>query len=81
MVKPRLRVISGGGRTPAPSWRHRRIRVADQDGERTINIKSDEPFIRSLAQLGFVSLEPSQISGRRAAWPGSSPSAPGQETT
>lgn len=34
------------------------VGVSDRDGENTINIASDEPFIRSLDRLGIVSLEP-----------------------
>ncbi len=33
--------------------------VADRDGPATINTASDEPFLRSLHQLGVISLEPS----------------------
>ncbi len=33
--------------------------VADRDGPATINVASDEPFVRSLHRLGVVSLEPS----------------------
>jgi len=36
----------------------RRLEVADHDDSGAINIASDEPFIRSLDRLGFVSLEP-----------------------
>jgi hypothetical protein len=32
--------------------------IGDRDADLTINVASDEPFIRSLDQLGFVSLEP-----------------------
>ncbi|HVA86410.1 MAG TPA: hypothetical protein VNF73_08865 [Candidatus Saccharimonadales bacterium] len=34
------------------------VQVADHDGDGVINVASDEPLIRSLAQLGFVSLPP-----------------------
>ena len=34
------------------------LKVADHDGPNAINVASDEPFIRSLDRLGFVSLEP-----------------------
>ena len=34
------------------------LRIADHDGDATINIASDEPFIRSLEKLGFSSLAP-----------------------
>ena len=36
----------------------RELSVADRDGPYTINIASDEPFIRSLVRLEVVSLEP-----------------------
>jgi len=36
----------------------RTIVIADRDGPNTINIASDEPFIRSLDRLDVVSLEP-----------------------
>jgi hypothetical protein len=36
----------------------RQLTVADRDAPDAINIASDEPFIRSLDHLGFVSLEP-----------------------
>ncbi len=36
----------------------RQLTVGDRDGPETINVASDEPFIRSVDQLGFVSLEP-----------------------
>jgi len=32
--------------------------VADRDGPETINVASDEPFIRSLERIGFVSSSP-----------------------
>ena len=32
--------------------------IADKDADQTINVASDEPFIRSLDRLGLVSLEP-----------------------
>ena len=38
---------------------NRRIRVSDRDEGNAIDISSDEPFIRSLDRLGFLSLEPS----------------------
>jgi hypothetical protein len=41
----------------------RSIKVGDRDAPDTINISSDEPFIRSLHRLGFVSLEPMLASG------------------
>ncbi len=44
------------------------IRVSDRDKVDTINISSDEPFVRSLHRLGIVSLESS------LAGPGASPS-------
>jgi hypothetical protein len=36
----------------------RTLIVADRDEPETVNISSDEPFLRSLDALGFVSLEP-----------------------
>ena len=36
----------------------RTLIVADRHGPETVNISSDEPFLRSLDGLGFVSLEP-----------------------
>jgi hypothetical protein len=36
----------------------RQLIVADRDGPETVNISSDEPLLRSLDALGFVSLEP-----------------------
>src|SRR5262249_16874955 len=36
----------------------RALSVADHDGPETVNISSDEPLVRSLDALGFVSLEP-----------------------
>jgi hypothetical protein len=36
----------------------RTVTVADRDGPETVNISSDEPLLRSLDALGFVSLEP-----------------------
>ncbi len=41
----------------------RPIRVSDRDGINTINVSSDEPFLRSLDRLGIVSLEPSLRQG------------------
>ena len=37
----------------------RRLEISDREGPNTIVIASDEPFIRSLDRLGFLSLEPS----------------------
>ena len=34
----------------------RQLAVADRDANDTVNVQSDEPFIRSLDRLGFVSL-------------------------
>jgi len=36
----------------------RRLEISDREGPNTIVIASDEPFIRSLDRLGFLSLEP-----------------------
>jgi hypothetical protein len=41
----------------------RSLKVGDRNAPDTINISSDEPFIRSLHRLGFVSLEPMLASG------------------
>jgi len=38
---------------------NRRLRVSDRGGPNTINVGSDEPFVRSLHQLGIVSLKQS----------------------
>ena len=38
-----------------------RLGQGDRDGPEMINVASDEPFIRSLDQLGFVSLEPAAV--------------------
>ena len=35
----------------------RRLEISDREGPNTIVIASDEPFIRSLDRLGFLSLE------------------------
>ena len=40
----------------------RTFAVADRDGANTINIASDEPFIRSLDRIGVISLDPSLTS-------------------
>jgi len=42
----------------------RKVAVADHDAPGTVNIHSDEPFIRSLDQLGFVSLPPGLAASR-----------------
>jgi hypothetical protein len=34
------------------------IRIADHDAPDTVNISSDEPFLRSLDAIGVMSLEP-----------------------
>jgi hypothetical protein len=36
----------------------RRVLIGDKDADQTINVASDERFIRSLDRLGLVSLEP-----------------------
>jgi len=41
----------------------RTINVADREGADTINVASDEPLIRSLDRLGFLSLAPSTEDG------------------
>ena len=37
--------------------------IADKDADQTINVASDERFIRSLDRLGLVSLEPTLSAG------------------
>ncbi len=44
----------------------RTLTVADHDGRNTANISSDEPLLRSLDALGFVSLEERLSEGRNA---------------
>ena len=39
------------------------LEVADHDGPGVINVASDEPFIRSLEQLGVISLAPGRRTG------------------
>ncbi len=41
--------------------RDKQIRVADGDEANVINVSSDEPFLRSLHRLEFVSLDPSLV--------------------
>jgi len=41
------------------SLENRRFLVSDRDEPDTVNVGSDEPFVRSLHRLGVVSLEPS----------------------
>jgi len=41
----------------------RQLLISDRDQPTTINIQSDEPFVRSLHRLGVVSLAPS-VAGR-----------------
>ena len=36
----------------------KKVLVSDRDADQTINVASDERFIRSLDRLGLVSLEP-----------------------
>ena len=43
----------------------RQIRVTDRDSVETVNVSSDEPFIRSLHRLGIVSLDPSVVGPER----------------
>ncbi|MGI0130264.1 MAG: hypothetical protein ACREEC_08975, partial [Thermoplasmata archaeon] len=40
-----------------------RIEIGDRAGRDTINVASDEPFIRSLDRVGYVSLDPA-VSGQ-----------------
>ena len=35
-----------------------KVNVSDRDGDRTLNVSSDERFIRSLDRLGYLSLDP-----------------------
>jgi hypothetical protein len=37
--------------------------IGDKDADQTINVASDERFIRSLDRLGLVSLEPTLSAG------------------
>jgi len=39
------------------------VLVGDEDADQTINVASDERFIRSLDRLGLVSLEPTLSTG------------------
>jgi hypothetical protein len=39
----------------------KQIRVTDRDEPNVINVSSDEPFLRSLHRLGFVSISPSLV--------------------
>jgi hypothetical protein len=41
-----------------------KMSVSDRDGERTLNVSSDQRFIRSLDRLGYVSLDPRLLDGR-----------------
>jgi hypothetical protein len=45
----------------------KQIRVTDRDEANVINVSSDEPFLRSLHRLEFVSLDPSLVDPRGAA--------------
>ena len=42
----------------AMTEQHQSVHVSDRDADQTINVASDERFIRSLDRLGLVSLEP-----------------------
>jgi len=44
--------------------RGRSVRIADRDEVNAINVSSDEPFLRSLHRLEFVSLGPSLVDPR-----------------
>ena len=44
----------------------RTLTVTDRDQPDAVNISSDEPFLRSLDALGFISLEPRLKDDRRA---------------
>ena len=39
------------------------VLIGDRDADQTINVASDEPFLRSLDRLGLVSLEPTLSGG------------------
>ena len=41
-----------------------KVSVSDRDGERTLNVSSDQRFIRSLDRLGYLSLDPGLLDGR-----------------
>ena len=45
----------------------KQIRVTDRDEASSINVSSDEAFLRSLHRLEFVSLEPSLVDPRNEA--------------
>jgi len=44
-----------------------KVSVSDRDGERTLNVSSDQRFIRSLDRLGYVSLDPALLDGREVS--------------
>jgi hypothetical protein len=43
------------------------VSVSDRDGERTLNVSSDQRFIRSLDRLGYVSLDPALLADREVS--------------
>jgi hypothetical protein len=44
------------------------VSVSDRDGERTLNVSSDQRFIRSLDRLGYLSLDPGLLDGREVRY-------------
>ena len=44
-----------------------KVSVSDRDGERTLNVCSDQRFIRSLDRLGYVSLDPALLADREVS--------------
>jgi len=44
-----------------------KVSVSDRDGERTLNVSSDQRFIRSLDRLGYVSLDPALLADREVS--------------
>ncbi len=44
-----------------------KVSVSDRDGERTLNVSSDQRFIRTLDRLGYVSLDPALLADREVS--------------
>jgi len=44
-----------------------KVSLSDRDGERTLNVSSDQRFIRSLDRLGYVSLDPGLLADREVS--------------
>ena len=44
-----------------------KVSVSDRDGERTLNVSSDQRFIRSLDRLGYVSLDAALLADREVS--------------